>query len=375
MMLRMNKYLLLLLIGLFYGTGCCLAPQAARAQAGSPKKTATKNINWVEAQQLGLQGIAWQGREHTFDRLPAKAKGQVSDKVWQLSQNSAGIQVRFRSNAKTIRVRWKLRFDTNLNHMAATGVKGLDLYVREGKTWRWAAVGRPVKLQNEAALLSGLPGTEKEYLLYLPLYDGVDSVAVGVEAGADLRPVPAGSEKPIIFYGTSILQGACASRPGMAYPAIIGRSLDRETVNLGFSGNGKLDLPLATLLGETDAALYVLDCLPNLEPEQVRSRTEAFVRELRAAKPHTPILLVENISYAHDWISPDLAGKLEEKNRYYRQAYEALKKAGIGNLHYLDSSKLVPADREGAVDGVHLTDYGFMHLAREVEKKIKKIGY
>lgn len=378
-MLPFKKYpSALILLCLLLGAGSCLSllvPQPAFAQANGPAKPAAEKINWVEAQQLGLLGIAWEGRAQPFDRLPAKAKGQVSEAVWKLGQQSAGIHVRFRSNAKTIRVKWHLRFDSNLNHMAATGVKGLDLYVRDGQSWRWAAVGRPVNLQNEATLLSGLPGMDREYLLYLPLYDGVDSVSVGVEAGADLRPAPASNQKPIIFYGTSIVQGACASRPGMAYPAILGRSLDRPTVNLGFSGNGKLDPALAALLGEADAAMYVLDCLPNLEPDQVLARTEAFVRQLRAARPNTPILLVENIPYAHDWIKPGSAEKVGEKNRYYRQAYETLKKAGIRDLHYLDNKKLVPADGEGAVDGVHLTDYGFKQLAGELEKKIRKIGH
>lgn len=188
------------------------------------------------------------------------------------------------------------------------------------------------------------------------------------------NPAPVRQSKPLFFYGTSIVQGACASRSGMAYPAIIGRSLDRETVNLGFSGNGKLDLALAELLAETDAGMYVLDCLPNLKPEEVLDRTRTFVQALRQAKPQTPILLVENIHYADEWIRPELASAIAAKNKYYRQAYQELKKNGIDQLYYLDNKNLMPADAEGAVDGVHLTDYGFKHLAARIEKQIKKIG-
>lgn len=346
----------------------------ARERENQDPKPAEDNTSWVNIEKLRLEGIGWDKRQHPFDRLPAKAQGKVTGAVWNLSQNSAGIHVRFRTNATSIKVKWYLRFNKDLNHMAATGVKGLDLYVKEGTDWRWAAVGRPAKVVNEATLLTKLPGTEKEYMLYLPLYDGVDSVLVGLEPGATLHPAPAREKKPIFFYGTSILQGACASRPGMAYPAIIGRSLDQETVNLGFSGNGKMDMAIAELLAETDAAMYVLDCLPNMQPEEVQAKTTAFVKVLRAARPHTPILLVENIHYADEWIRPELAVKIQAKNSHYRQAYENLKKAGIKELHYLDNTNLTPADEEGAVDGVHLTDYGFKHLAGEIEKKIKKIG-
>ena len=109
-------------------------------------------------------------------------------------------------------------------------------------------------------------------------------------------------------------------------------------------------------------------------PEEVQARTEAFVKALRAGKPHTPILLVENIPYAHDWIKAGSAAGIRAKNSHYRKAYEALKKAGIRNLYYLDNKHLTPADGEGAVDGVHLTDYGFKQLAGVLEKKIRKIG-
>lgn len=352
---------------------CWAAPVYPASPEVQSQDPAPGKTTWVSIGKLGLEGVGWDQRQHPFDRLPAKAKGKVTAAVWGLSQQSAGLHVRFRSNATSIKVKWHLRFNKTLNHMAPTGVQGLDLYIKEAPGWRWAAVGRPTQVANEATLLTNLPATEKEYMLYLPLYDGVDSVSVGVETGATLRPAPAREKKPLFFYGTSILQGACASRPGMAYPSIIGRRLDRETVNLGFSGNGKMDLAIAALLAETEAALYVLDCLPNMQPEDVHAKTMEFIKVLRAARPLTPILLVENIHYADEWIKPELAAKIKAKNTHYRQAYEDLKKAGIKDLHYLDNKHLTPPDAEGAVDGVHLTDYGFMHLADKIGQKIKKI--
>src|SRR5262249_29415705 len=140
----------------------------------------------------------------------------------------------------------------------------------------------------------------REYLLYLPLYNGVKSVEVGVPKGAALTkasPRPADHAKPLVFYGTSITQGGCASRPGMVHTAILGRRLERPVINLGFSGNGRMEREMAELLAELAPAVYVLDCLPNMDAALVAQRVEPFVRTLRKARPDTPILLVEDRSY------------------------------------------------------------------------------
>ena len=175
-----------------------------------------------------------------------------------------------------------------------------------------------------------------------------------------------------MFYGTSITQGGCASRPGMVHTAILGRRLDRPVVNLGFSGNGTLDLDIAALLGELDAAVFVLDCLPNLNPMQVAERTEPFVKALRKAKPDTPILLVEDRSYANAAVLPAAAKRNADSRAAYKKAFDALV-AGDKNLHYLTGDKLIGDDGEGTVDGSHPTDLGFLRQADAFEAALKPI--
>ena len=123
-------------------------------------------------------------------------------------------------------------------------------------------------------------------------------LAYGQNHFARLMPVngPVGNRKPLVFYGTSITQGGCASRPGMVHTAILGRWLDRPVINLGFSGNGTMDPEMADLMAELDPALYILDCLPNINAAQVAKRVVPFVRTLRKARPETPILLVEDLT-------------------------------------------------------------------------------
>ena len=201
--------------------------------------------------------------------------------VWNLTRDSTGLCVRFVTDSPTIEARWTLnKALLAMPHMPATGVSGLDLYAKadDGK-WRWLAVGQPkVSPTNSVRLVTGLPKGPREYLLYLPLYNGVSSVEIGIPKDrqiAKAEPRPEALRKPIVFYGTSITQGGCASRPGMVHTAILGRQLNRPVINLGFSGNGKMEPELADLLAELDPAVYVLDCLPNMTRQGGRGARRA----------------------------------------------------------------------------------------------------
>lgn len=328
-------------------------------------------LRWHDIRTLGLQGQGWKDTRHPFDRLPAKAESLVRAPVWNLSHDSAGIFVRFRSAAPDIHARWTLRKERlALPHMPATGVSGLDLYVRHRGGWRWLANGRPEKQTNEQALVTHWSGGEREYLLYLPLYNGVESVELGIPESASLTPVP-DTRKPIVFYGTSILQGGCASRPGMAYPAIIGRILDWPTINLGFSGNGKSEPEIASLLAELDPAAFVLDSLPNLQPAEVAERVEPFIRTIRQARPTTPIVLVENVVYTNSELVPARAS-FHEKNALLTDIYDKLRRAGDRNLYLVPAGSLLGTDGEGAVDGVHPTDLGFLRMAEAIAPTLRR---
>src|SRR5690606_21529276 len=149
------------------------------------------------------------------------------------------------------------------------------------------AVGRPSAQKNSVQLVSGLSAGKREVLLYLPVYNGVSSVELGLPRGSSLGRAPARLEdrdRPVAVDGTSITQGGCASRPGMVHTAILGRRFDRAVINLGFSGNGKMELEVGRLLAELDAAVYVIDCLPNMDAKEVTERTAPLVRLLRKAR-------------------------------------------------------------------------------------------
>jgi len=253
-------------------------------------------------------------------------------------------------------------------------MSGVDLYIRmpeerqkpPGQQWHWVGAGRPAAQENEVGLASGIPEGEDEFLLYLPLYNGVNSVEVGVPAGATIAPGPerlGNRARPIVIYGTSITQGGCASRPGMAYPAILGRMLDWPTINLGFSGSGRMDAPVVDLMAEIDAAAYVIDTLPNMDPASVTERTGPLVARLREAHPDTPIVLVENIEYQASAVLPAPKRGYMAKNEALRVEFDKLRDAGVTGLTYVEGDELFGTDGEATVDGTHATDLGCLRMA------------
>jgi lysophospholipase L1-like esterase len=334
---------------------------------------------WFDVRLLGVEGKGWEDTKAAFDRLPAKAEGVVRPPVWNLSRDSAGMCVRFVTDATTIRARWKLTSGgLAMPHMPATGVSGLDLYVKtEDSHWRWLATGRPTKFPtNEATLVSGIPAERRQYWLYLPLYNGVSSVEIGVPKGSQLSalPRPAQRRKPIVFWGTSITQGGCASRTGMVHTAILGRRLDRPVINLGFSGNGKMEPEMAQLVAELDAAVFVIDCLPNMHASEVAERVEPLVHTLRNAHPTTPIVLAEDRTYSHAFLVESSRQRNETSRAALSQAFENLKAEGVPHLHYLPGDDQLGDDNLGTVDGSHPTDLGFLRMADAFERVLEPLA-
>ena len=333
------------------------------------------SITWRMVSDWGVEGRGWTDVKRFYDRLPAKAEATVRDKVWELSRNSSGMSCRFTTDAPEIQVRYALlNSRLEMAHMPATGVSGVDLYtLLETGEWRWIGTAQPTNRRVFATIIRGMTPERRTYQLYLPLYNGIDSLAIGVTRGAAFEPITPRSARPVVFYGTSIMHGACASRPGMAIPAILGRRLNIPVINLGFSGNGKMEMEVGRLLTELDAEIFVVDCLPNLTPEETAQRTEPLVRFLRETKPATPILLVEDRVFPNSVVLADQMKGHNERHKALRGAYDRLIASGVQNLYYLEGNGLLGADGEATVDGSHPTDLGMMRYADAYEKVLRSI--
>ena len=333
---------------------------------------------WTDARACCLEGRGWQDTEAPFDRLPARAKGRVPEEVWNLSRQPAGLTVRFESDACELRARWEMSYEQlSTIYCPLLAHSGLDLYARSGGgTWRWIGFTREIAgCQAEASLTpwgSLQPGWH-EFMLYLPLANPLRKLEIGVPEGATIRTVPMRTAKPVVCYGTSIVHGMGVSRPGMTHLAILGRRLDYPMITLGFSGNAKMESAVAGLLAELEAALFIIDAVPNMGAELIAERAEPFLRHLAAARPGTPIVLVEDRSYPAGWLTPAAAADNAARRNAWRQVYGRLLAVGIGPLRYLDGEGLLGIDGDGTNDGSHPNDLGSSRMADALEPVVRAL--
>lgn len=332
---------------------------------------------WHDGAEFPIFGKATDQTLTRYDRLPASYEKISRKPVWDLGRNTAGLYIRFRSNSPYIKVAWTSLTGRSMNHMAATGVRGVDLYWLNGDTWQFVRTGRPAKDKyTESTVISNMEPEEREWMLYLSLYDGVSDIKIGVDSESFIESPKVNSPaagNPIVFYGSSIMQGGCVSRPGALATSIISRELNREVINLGFSGNALLDMEIAELMAKVESpSLFVLDYVPNSKAERIKEAGEEFFYIIRKAHPNVPVIFVERPVYPHSILDQKTAADTEARNSAQKELYQKLRKAGQKKLYYLGSEKILGDDREGTVDGVHSTDLGAIRYVEAILPIIKK---
>jgi len=345
--------------------------------------TVTNGLKWIDGKRLPIEGRAFDDTECYYDRLPANVTTNVNGGVRSMKHHTAGMQFRFTTDSSKLVFKW-VPYSERLamDHMPSTGVSGIDVYRFDAERGRWLYVktGRIKSAKGGSLKLDWTPGTP--CLVNLPLYNGIKEFEVGIEPDAAIYPVgprKSGVAKPVVFYGTSITQGGCASRPGMSFVNIIGRDLDVPVVNLGFSGSGVMELEMSDHIARIDASCYVLDCVRNMGTatgekanaahgyllgRNVEENYEPFIRNLRAKRPNVPIVMAEQGDVYQR--PPNV------KDRFVRALYEKLVAEGWENLVYLTKDVMFPPDMEGTVDGTHPNDWGMMALAKTYGNAVKK---
>lgn len=352
--------------------------------------TSLDTLQFYDALRFRMINKGWDNTLTPFTRIPATLKDSVRETLWDRAKNSAGIGIRFATNSHCVAVRYNLMSNFHMAHMADTGIKGTDLYILDddGK-WRFVNCNRPYRdysykgegprkdsIQSKV-YIDRLDGRWHEYMIYLPLYDGINWMEIGIEPSAQITQPKVNSprrEKKLVFYGTSIMHGGCASRTGMVATSILQRDLDVECVNLGFSGEGKMDSCMARAMAaipHVDA--YILDPIPNCTKLMCDTVTYGFVKTLRDLRPEVPIFMVEGQEYSYERYSGFYSQYLPEKNAEYRKNYLRLKAENPRNLYYIDRKDLYGPDCEGSVDGIHLTDLGFHYYAQKLKPYLEAI--
>ena len=368
-------------IGLVF-TFAILLSTALRAQDFTNKDT----LRYVDAMHYRM--INWAFDRTLASRIPLNFKDSVRPTLWNRAYCTSGKAFRFATNSRAVAVRYNLLTNMHMMHMADTGIKGTDLYILDDDgTWQFVNCNRPVRIDSDVrpredsiqskVYVDKLDGRMHEYMLYLPLYDGVTWLEIGVDSTAVItQPMVDSPRRDVrfVFYGTSILQGGCACRPGMVGTSIIQRDLNAECINLGFSGEGKMDQEMARAMAQIpNVQAFILDPIPNCTKNMCDSLTYDFVNTLRQLRPEVPIFMVEGPMYSYAKYSQFYGTYLPQKNQEFHKNYLKLRRDNPRNLYYIDCKDLYGPNNEGTVDGIHFTDIGFYFYAQKLELYLKAV--
>lgn len=364
----MKKYVIIVIACIGMGTGL-LAQEDNR-------------FNWVTVGKdtaLHLQGkLNDTSLLYNLDRLPVTTKEQVRKEVWNLSQNPSGVYLDFYTIADTIALTYRCAQNINLNHMNAIGLSGIDVYAEvAANEWRWVKP-RYVSLKKEevSVLLEGLDTTNLlRYRLYFPLYNTISEFKIGLNKGQNLIS-QRNKAQPIVVYGTSITQGASASRAGLSWTALLGRRFDVPMINLGFSANGRLEKELIDIMASEEASLYIVDCLPNLvafTDDDVYQRLLYAWQTLRKLHPQTPIVFTEHADATVGILNGSSQKEYERVNRNLNRFITENISDRDFNVHVVTAAS-IGLGIDDTVDGVHPSDIGMMKYADAYTEIIKELS-
>ena len=326
--------------------------------------------NPAETPDIRPSGQGWPADSANFySRLPLNAEHTLRKDVFDLSRESAGVTLHFTTDAPAITIEYIVKEQLQFPHMPATGVSGIDLYDSLGQritgTYKF---GDTIRYRFNSLQPSA-------YSLYLPLYNTIKWLRIGVEKVYSLTPTHS-QKPPIAIYGTSITQGACASRPAMAWTNILARHSGYDIINLGFSGNGRLEPEVIGYLNQTNAAIYILDCLPNLTdrtPDDIKDKIIHSVEQIKNAHPSTPIILTEHAGFGNEQTNAANRELCTKMNTALKDALNILRQRKTKDLYIL-SKKAIGFDSDCFVDQVHPNDTGMLRYAQAYLNLIDKIS-
>lgn len=320
-----------------------------------------------------IYGVYHDGTQ--YRRMPQDVADATSDGVARLCKNTAGGRIRFITDSPYIAIKVVLPHSTLFSHMALAGVAGFDLYVKENGRYNSKKTFLPPYSFEESyeGVYDFTDGErERDITMNFPLYNPVYDLYIGIKEGCILKEAPDYVyDKPILYYGSSITQGGCASRPGSAYQAIITRKYDVDHVNLGFSGNGKAEKPIVDYIAGLDMKVFVMDYDHNAPTvEYYRQTHEPMFRTIREKNPELPIVIMTRPKSKYALIDSEY-----ERIEIARTTYENALRAGDKNVYFIPGYELMDgiADDEGCVDMCHPTDLGFYAMAKRLSTELEKI--
>ncbi|HEY1050354.1 MAG TPA: SGNH/GDSL hydrolase family protein [Prosthecobacter sp.] len=321
--------------------------------------------------RITVCGLGWWKEQPKLQRLPERLKATMPPKVWKLSQAPAGVRLRFRTDS----VKLGLEATTGTYKTAPSppiALIGVDIYV-DGRYLGSALPDEKALLKKEWEL--GVGAAMRDVEIYLPIGAPTVIKEIVLDAAAKLEPGKSYSqEKPIVYYGSSITQGAQSSNPGVAFPCFLGRWLNLDFVNLGFSGNGLGEAALARAVAEIPAAVFVVDYWANPPPGVYEKTFPEFIAIIRAKHPETPIVVTGPYYNPSESFGSRMGGYQLEKRQLIPRLVREKQNAGDKNIHYVDGLDLISSDQADALsDARHANSYGMFLYARGLEPVLRKV--
>lgn len=334
-------------------------------------------VQWLPLEEPCLKIYGTPNNEKQLTRIETEEIVNFSEGIQILGRMTSGVRMRFKTTSSYIALKAILGTNETMPHMADTGISGFDLYIKEKEDERpvFKATFKPnLEGSNKhAGTVVGecYLGEEKlrEVLIHFPLYNTVKDILIGIEAGAGIEePTPYHYEAPIIFYGSSITQGGCASRPGNSYPLILSRWLNADIKNLGFSGNAKGEPEMAAYIGKRPAQLIVVDYDYNAPTlEHLKETYVPFLKVLRSYHPSVPIVMISKPDFDN---APEINAK---RRQVIYEAYLQAKDKGDEHVYFINGEILFgDTERDSCtVDTYHPNDLGFMRMAESIYPVLK----
>jgi len=326
----------------------------------------TYNIN---EPPFSIHGVVYENG--MYRRMPESVANSVSEGVSYLHMHTSGGRVRFRTDSSYLAVLVKLRFTEKMSHFPLTGSIGLDVYVRETEDEKPEYIDvfiPPYDVKDAITRVVELGESKmREITINLPLYSGVVEMYVGIRDTALLEaPFPYKIEKPAVFYGSSITQGACASRPGNTYQNRLSREFSFDYISLGFSGNARGEIEIAEYINNLDMSMFVYDYDHNAPSlEHLQATHERMFKTIRSAHPNLPIIIMSRPKF-------HLSDHEKERLGIIRKTYENALASGDNNVYFLSGKELMAlAEADGTVDVCHPNDFGFASMSMAISKLIK----
>lgn len=307
-----------------------------------------------------------------FRRLPEKVAESVSNGVWILHANTAGGRVRFRTNSPYVAINVKMGEIGKMPHFPLAGSAGFDVYRNDGNGEEYVrTLMPPFNIESGyESLISFDDEVMRDVTINFPLYSEVKELYIGLDENAVVEaPTPYIDKKPMVYYGSSITQGGCASRPGNCYQGYICRTFNCDYINLGFSGNAKAEDEMIDYIKKLDMSIFVYDYDHNAPSvEHLKNTHEKMFKAIREAHPDIPIILMS----APIW---NPSGDWKDRRDIVEQTYRNALAAGDKNVYFVDGKALMSlCENNGTVDNCHPTDLGFYSMARVLAFVIEKYG-